>query len=600
MNFFGQLIQQATVKFRHRLSDIDALPQLTLLGIAIGFAAGGLIVAFRYAIELPLGQILPGNNENFEGLNIIWRFGLPLMGALIIATGLHYLQPRYRDVSVGHVLERLHNFQGRMPGINLVVQFIGGAISLITGQSVGREGPAVHLGASAGSLIGQKLNLPHNSLSTLIGCGVAAAISASFDTPVAGVIFAMEVVLMSYSITGFIPVMMASVCGALMSRATFGSEAFFTVTDVQLHGFWDIPFMIAAGFVIALFATLYIRLQLGFNRFSHYPIFGRVMAAGFLTAAIGVFFPEILGLGYDTINLSIEGKLGFSLLLAIALAKILTTSFSISMGIPGGLIGPQLFTGACLGGMIGLIGNYFFPEQFNNTSIYVLLGMAAMMGAVLNAPLAALMAVLELTYNPGIIFPSMLIIVVACVATRQLTRKEGIFVEHLNLNGTKLDVGPLQQVLGNIGVRSAMKTAFVETQPEVSHTVASNLLSNNPLWVVINTENENLLLRAADLAIAIKTLDNEHNENNELEYNVKNDKATPPASTDEVIIDLLEIPAQRFNLLPVPELSSLFEAKKILDKQPGNALFVTPQIQSTPNPKVVGIITQDTISNYYM
>ena len=220
--------RNALARFRHRLADIDALPQLTLLGIAIGCAAGLLIVLFRYAIELPLSYILPGNNENFEGLSHFWHFALPVAGALIIATGLHHLKDKDRSVSVGHVLERLHNFQGRMPLTNMIVQFIGGAISLITGQSVGREGPAVHMGASIASLIGQKLQLPNNSLSTLIGCGVAAAIAASFNTPVAGVIFAMEVVLMSYSITGFIPVMMASVCGALIARATFGDETFFT------------------------------------------------------------------------------------------------------------------------------------------------------------------------------------------------------------------------------------------------------------------------------------------------------------------------------------------------------------------------------------
>jgi len=600
MKLLGSLIQSTATKFRHSLADFDALPQLTLLGIIIGFSAGGLIVLFRYAIEVPLAYILSGNIENFEGLSPLWRFGLPMTGALIIATGLHYLKEKDRNVSIGHVLERLHNFQGRMPITNLFVQFIGGAISLITGQSVGREGPAVHLGASISSLIGQWLKLPNNSLSTLIGCGVAAAIAASFNTPVAGVIFAMEVVLMSYTITGFIPIMMASVCGALITRATFGSEVFFTVDNAELHGFLELPFMVIAGLIIALFATLYMRLQLGFNRFTHYPIFLRVMAAGLLTSIIGLFFPEILGLGYDTINLSLEGKISFSVLLAIALAKILATSFSISMGIPGGLIGPQLFIGACIGGMIGIVGNTFFPESITNSGIYVLLGMAAMMGAVLNAPLAALMAVLELTYSPGIIFPSMLIIVIACVVTRQLYKCDGIFVEQLNLNGTKLENGPLQQMLGNIGVRSAMKTAFVESPEEITLSAAKNLLDNNPLWILIKTKEEQILLRAADLAIALKLFEDEQKKITDEKNAKENIGKVNTNEMPEHSFDLLEIPAQRYNLAPITELSSLFEAKKLLDKNPGSALFVTPQIQVTPEPKVIGIISQETISNYYM
>lgn len=589
MQVLAKLIQSVVTRFRHRLADFDALPQLTLLGILIGCAAGLLIIAFRFAIELPLSYILNEHNENFENLSLIWRFSLPMIGAFVIATGLHFLKENHRNVSIGHVLERLHNFQGRMPVVNLIVQFFGGVISLITGQSVGREGPAVHLGASISSLIGQWLKLPNNSLSTLIGCGVAAAIAASFNTPVAGVIFSMEVVLMSYSIIGFIPIMMASVCGALIARATFGTEVFFTVNDAQLHGFFEIPFMIAAGIIIALFATLYMRLQLGFNRFNHYPIFLRVMAAGLLTSVIGLAFPEILGLGYDTINLSLEGKLSFSLLLAIALAKILATSFSISMGIPGGLIGPQLFIGACIGGMIGICGHYFFPDNINNSGIYVLLGMAAMMGAVLNAPLAALMAVLELTYSPGIIFPSMLIIVVACVITRQLYDCDGIFVEQLNLIGTKLESGPLQQMLGNIGVRSAMKTAFTQCTDKITVQSANQLLGSNPLWIVVNSDTSTILLRAADLAVAVKAVDD-----------AEQIDTSESSKTKNNVIDLLEIPGQRFNLLPITELSSLFEAKKILDKKPGSALFVTPQIQVTPGQQVLGIITQETINNYYL
>jgi H+/Cl- antiporter ClcA len=592
MPSLNSLFKNRLTNFRHRLADFDALPQLTLLGIIIGCAAGVLLVLFRLAIEIPLNFFLPGDNENFEGLASHWHFALPVIGASIIALGMHIINPRFHQVSVGHVLERLHNFQGRMPFTNLLVQFIGGIISLVTGQSVGREGPAVHIGASTGSLIGQWLKLPNNSLSTLIGCGVAAGISASFNTPVAGVIFAMEVVLMSYSITGFIPIMMASVCGSLISRAVFGDETFFTIEDAQLHGLLEIPFMIVAGLIIALFATLYMRLQLGFNRFTHYPITLRIMAAGLLTGCVGFFFPEILGLGYDTISKSIDGQISLQILLAIALAKILVTSFSISMGIPGGLIGPQLFIGACIGGIVGLVGSGIFPESISNNGIYVLLGMAAMMGAVLNAPLAALMAVVELTYHPGIIFPSMLIIVIACVVTRQLYRCDGIFVEQLNLSGTQLDVGPLQQVLGNIGVRSAMKTAFVEANENILVSQVKHLLANNPLWIVIKTEDDLILLRAAELALHLKSLEETIEERTEESEN----KTELPQDTQ---IDLLEIPAKRLNLMAISELDTLFEAKKLLDKNPGTALFVTPQIQVTPEKKILGIITNDTITNYY-
>ena len=249
-------IKKAINQFRHSLAGIDALPQLTIIGTLIGFCVGGLIVVFRLLIDIPLGLWLPNHNENFESLPSHLHFIIPVVGSLIIALGLYYIPRKYRDVSVGNVLERFHNFQARMPAGNFFVQFFGGILCLISGQSVGREGPAVHLGASAASILGQWLKLPNNSLRTLVGCGVAAAIAASFDTPVAGVIFAMEVVLMSYSIVGFMPIMMASVCGALVARLTFGDVAFFTATDLHMHGLWELPIMVVAGLVIGRFATL--------------------------------------------------------------------------------------------------------------------------------------------------------------------------------------------------------------------------------------------------------------------------------------------------------------------------------------------------------
>jgi len=567
--------------FRHRLAYIDALPQLTFLGFIIGLTVGLVITLFRVMINWPLAQLLPIHGENFEALSREWHFLLPVIGAIIIGVSMQLLPAKYREVSVGHVLTRLHNFQGRMPGANFIVQFIGATISLITGQSVGREGPAVHLGASAASIVGQWMNLPNNSLRTLIGCGVAAAIAASFNTPVAGVIFALEVLLIEYTIAGFIPIIMASVCGSVVTRIFFGEELFFSIPVMQMQGLLEIPFMVFGGLVIALFATLYMRLQFTFNYLQKYPISLRIIAAGIATGSIALFYPQILGLGYDTLNQVIDGQLSLNLLLMIAGAKLLATSFSISMGVPGGLIGPQLLIGACIGGALGIVGNTLFPDSTSNTGFYVLLGMAAMMGAVLNAPLAALMAVLEMTYTPGVIFPSMLIIVIACVITRQLFRCDGIFLEQLKKNGTSLTSGPAHQTLSRIGVRSVMDTSFVRCRYTVAYDQAHTLLTHKPMWIVIEEiDKEKYLLRAADFA---KYLDN----------------APEEVLTLEQDIDLLEIPAQRYKLAPVSEQASLFEAKRQLDYDNSDALYVARQPSNPVTSAVMGIITHNTIENCY-
>jgi hypothetical protein len=332
--------------------------------------------------------------------------------------------------------------------------------------------------------------------------------------------------------------------------------------------------MIAVGFSIGVFATLYMRLHLFFNRFSHHPISARILIAGVATGCMAFFIPQILGLGYDTVNLALEGKLGVSTLAILVFAKILATSFSVGMGLPGGLIGPQLFIGACIGALIGTLMNSLFPDS-STSSFYVLLGMAAMMGAVINAPLAALMAVVELTYNPSIIFPSMLVIVIACLTTRQLFKCEGIFVELLAANNHSLDSSPSQQQLSNMGVRSIMQTAFIQSKSTISVKQASRILNNKPLWIIVGTGDTMILLRAANIASYIS------------------------AGNTVEPIDLLAIPGKHLKLSPIHELATLYEAKQTLIKQQTDALYVVPVSNTQPTPTILGIITHNTIDLHY-
>jgi CIC family chloride channel protein len=613
-------------RFRLSLHKVDALPQLTFVGIIIGLVAGGLVVGFRLLIDSTLYRLLPIHIENFEALSPLHAFLFPLVGATSLAIIFYYIPKKHNDLSVGYVLERFHNYQGNIPLVNVLLQFFTSAISLISGQSVGREGPAVYLGAGIASALGRWCRLPHNSLRTLIGCGVAAAIAASFNTPIAGVIFAMEVVLMSYSIVGFIPIMMASVCGALITRIVFGEDMLFTFSGFAMHGLWELSLMVAVGFIIGIVATIYMRLQLAFMRFSHFPVVIKIMLAGLLTSCSALVAPEILGLGYDTVNLLLNSHLAIYTLCIILAAKIIVTSFSVAMGIPGGLIGPQLFIGACAGAIVGTLINGIFPDSVSNTGFYVLLGMAAMMGAVINAPLAALMAVLELTYNPSLIFPSMLIIVVSCITTRLLFKCDGIFIEQLRVTGKSLDTSPSQQILSSIGVASVMNTTMVICEQLVTVTTAKKALIDNPLWIVIrltpesthvNSDNANntiydssaVLLKAADLATYISQQSERLNHKCQQTTETIIDAPLEQINTyTEQKIDLLNIPAQRFTLAPIHSLATLYEAKKTMKQTQTDALYVVPpiavtrhrpRIKNQSNTLILGIITRQAINTHY-
>ncbi|WP_439135740.1 chloride channel protein [Pseudomaricurvus sp.] len=580
--------QELLDTFRHRLAHLDALPQLTILGFLCGLAAAGVITVFRLLIDVPLHLSLGTGSQDFESLPDHWLFLLPVIGALIIGLMLHFIPKENRQVSIGHVLERLHNHQGKLPAINWVVQFFGGILTLLSGQSMGREGPAAHLGAGVASQLGQWLRLPNNCLRTLVGCGVASAIAASFNTPMAGVIFSMEVILMGYSIAGFIPVMMASVTGAAVGRLVFGQEPAFTVVPLQMESLSALPIVAIAGLVIAVFAALFIRLQLMFNKQQRYPVILRMLTAGVVTGVLALWTPQILGVGYDTIDAVMHGQLALPLLLSIVVAKLIATSVSGGLGMPGGLIGPMLFIGAMLGAAIGTVANMLLPESGANPGFYVLLGMGAMMAAVMNAPLAALITVFELTHNPHTIFPTMLIVVVAVITTRQLFRCEGIFIAQLEANGYSLSHGPIRQALDRVGVRSVMETKFLRCTNRMTLAQLRQRLQQHPAWLVVDEpDHEKYLLAAADVSTYLENL-------NETDDDTA-DKTAPDENED---IKLLDIPGRQWLLKPIHQQASLFEAQQQLNQHKADALYVEREGVTWLSP-VIGVITKEHIDNYY-
>ena len=564
---------QTAEHWRNRLAHVDALPQLSLLGLLTGILAGSLILAFRLTVEFPLAQWLPANGENFEGLSPQWRFFLPLAGALTLGLILRKVSTASRETGVGHVLDRFHNHQGHLPLRNLLTQFAGGALALLSGQSAGREGPAVHLGAASASQLGLWLKLPNNSLRPLVACGVAAAIAASFNTPMAGVIFAMEVVLMEYTIVGFIPVILAAVAGTALTQLVFGPDIVFTEGISPAIGLFELPVMAGLGLLVALAAVAYIRLHSASARLSRrWPLLARFALAGLIGALGGLWVPQIMGMGYDTIAAAMAGELSWPLLLAVLVTKLAVTALVIGLGIPGGVIGPTLVMGACLGGVAGSAA-LLLPMTVSDAGVYVILGMAAMMAAVLNAPLAAMVAILELTYNPGIIFPGLLVVVMACLTSRWLFRCDSLFAVLLEQEGKSNRPKLMQQLLSRTGVRSLLNRNFLPTQACIEPAEAKTLLKANPTWILI--EEPKLLLRPADLVQYLEWEDLE-------------------AQTIGTTINLLEIPGQRLQMAKIEPGASLYQAWQTLKKAQVDALYVM-----APTGSIGGIITREQIEAYY-
>lgn len=578
-----QRFRTAFHQFRYSLSFVEALPQLTFLGLLVGLLTGLIIIGFRLCIEWPLSHFLPAGPDSFEGLSPGTRVTVICGGTIALYLLLKLAGKARSEVSVGHVLDRLHNFQGSMPASNWYVQFVGGFLSIVTGQSVGREGPAIHLGAGVSSRLARWLRLPHNSRYTLVACGVAAAIAASFDTPMAGVIFAMEVILMEYTIIGFVPVILASVTGAALSQAVFGDTAPLLTSQNDLESLLELPVVVAAGFFIALAAAAFIRLHIRVIRLGHWPLSLRLCCAAALTSAIAYYVPEVMGLGYDTINRAVAGEMPPHLLLLVAVAKLVATAVAVGLGVPGGVIGPTLVMGACIGGAFGYGVQLLYSTATADPGFYVILGMAGMMAAVLNAPLAALVAVLELSYNPHMIFPSMLVIVIACVSTRYFFKLDGIYLEQLKSTGRTVAFRPAQQALKKAGVAQGMITDVTYTNRRIDYDQAKALLTKKPQWLVLDFNEQGtrdkVALNAADLAAYL-------------------DEAPVEVLSLAEEIDLLGIRARRLILSPIHEAASLWEALEALRNTRVEGLYVA-RVDNPLTASIRGIVTTESITNFY-
>lgn len=576
-------------KLRLQLSAQDALAPLLGMALLTGIAAGLVTVGFRLLSESPSRLYLPMPDQ-FEALPPIWRFALPVMGALVLAAMYHLLKPSRRHTGVVHVLDRLHNHQAQMPASNAVLQFLAGSVALLSGQSVGREGPAVHLGAASGSLLARQLKLPNNSVRSLLGCGVAAAIAASFNTPLAGVVFAMEVVMLEYSVVGFLPVILAAVIGSTVSQLVFGSEPAFTVPAIQLNSLAEMPVLFFFAIVIGCLAGAFIHIQRRLAPLQRSTPAVRFLTAGVATGVIAIWVPEVLGAGYDTLEKAILGELALTVLVIIVVAKFATTLLASSLGIPGGVIGPSLFLGACLGGIAGALTNLWLGEGVASPGFYAMVGMAAMMAALLNAPLAALLAILELTYNPNVLFPGMLMIVVACLVSRHFFQTEGIFQETLRSLDKSGTPSWRQQMLSRIGVASVMERRFTIAPQKISEQEASRLIAPGPQWIVIALPEEPApqLLRAADLASFLQRLQEAR----------KQDREDKDEGADEPI-DLLKLPGERLQLAPLNWRGTLLEAQLKLEKSGAGGLYVHRSLKPALDNNVAGIILPLHIDNFY-
>ncbi len=460
---------------------------LSVLALVIGVAAGLAETVFRTAIALvqELGYGFSSEKVASLAAELPWwqLLLVPTVGGLLIGCFIHFFMPDRRPQGVAQVIESSALHGGRMSLTLGIKAALVSAASIGVGASVGREGPIVHLGASLGAWVSKRLHLGRSLSRTLLGCGVAAAVAASFNAPIAGTFFALEVVVGHYAISAFAPIVIASVAGTIVSRIQYGDFPAFILPDTwTIVSFWEFPAFALLGVVSALAAVLFMRSVMFTEDVVErigIPPWAQPAAGGLVVGVIALGFPQVLGVGYEATDAALSARYELWLLIALVVTKTAATAVSLGCRFGGGVFSPSLFIGAMVGGAFGIIATSAFPELSSGHGAYTMIGMGAVAGAVLGAPISTILMIFELTNDYTLTIGVMVATAVASIITHQ-TFGRSFFAWQLERRGVVIKGGQELGLLRSIKVGSVLDGTYETVNPETDLQTVRERLQEAP------------------------------------------------------------------------------------------------------------------------
>jgi CIC family chloride channel protein len=442
---------------------------LVVLALVIGVGGGLGAIVFRYMIlgvtELATGRADPSvagrvGNPHLPGLGVWYLLLVPVIGGLIYGPIVARFAPEARGHGVPEVMLAVSRLGGRIRPQVPFVKSVASALCIGTGGSVGREGPIVQIGSALGSVLGQAARVSDQRLRLLVACGAGAGISATFNAPIAGVFFALEVILRDFETQSFGVVVLSSITAAAVGRAAFGSTAFLHLPTFGVPSSVEYPLFAVLGVLAAVWGVVFIRVLYGSedlaDRIWRGPEWLRPGIGGLLLGLLLIALPEMYGVGYPVLERAVDGRYAAGFLIVLLVGKTFATSLTMSIGGSGGVFAPSLFMGAMLGSAYGQAIHSLFPHASSSAGAYGLVGMGAVFAASARAPITAVLIIYELTGEYSTILPLMLAIVLATAISARLS-PDTIYTLKLRRRGidAQLRIRPL---LADVLVRDAMNT----------------------------------------------------------------------------------------------------------------------------------------------
>ena len=443
--------------------------QFWLIAMIIGILAGFAALFFRKGITALQGAVYGAEDVDYLhsfAATLPWYVLLlvPVLGGLIVGIILHRFTPDGRVRSVADVIEGAALRDGRVEVREGLASACASFLTLSTGGSSGREGPVVHIAGMISTWISDRIRADGVTGRDLLGCAVAAAVSASFNAPIAGALFAMEVVLRHFSVNTFAPIVVASVAGTVINRLEYGDVTEFVLaTPGALQFYVELPAFLILGLICGVVAVVLMRSIFVTDRLGSavqsalgVPRWLRPTAAGFLLGMIAIWFPHIIGVGYETTVLALSGQLLLSQAILFTIVKVAAVSITMGGRMGGGVFSPSLMVGALTGLAFGLIATNLLPDVSGTHTLYAFAGMGAVAAAVLGAPISTTLIVFELTGDWQIGLAVMVSVSMSTALASRLVDRS-FFLTQLEKRDIHCAAGPQAYLLGTLRVGKVMR-----------------------------------------------------------------------------------------------------------------------------------------------
>ncbi|MFT6227003.1 MAG: CIC family chloride channel protein [Paracoccaceae bacterium] len=449
------------------LRDGPSALQFWLIALLVGIVAGYAAIGFRVAISsiqtVIYGADDPHLHSRIEMLDWMWVLTVPILGGLAVGLILWLFTDDGKAASVSNVIEAAALKGGRGPIRSGLASAAASIITLSTGGSTGREGPVVHLASLIASWVSTRIDASNMTGRDLLGCAVAAAVSASFNAPIAGALFAMEVILRHFALHAFAPIVIASVAGTTISRLHMGDVTEFRLPEHSLAFYQELPAFLLLGIVcgfaaVAMMRAIFFAEAVG-DRVqvrTGMPGWLRPAVSGAMLGAIAIWFPHIIGVGYETTSRALTSGIGLHEAIIFAIIKVIAVAITFAGRMGGGVFSPSLMLGALTGLAFGYVSVTIFPSVSGSEALYALAGTGAVAAAVLGAPVSTIMIIFELTGDWQAGIAVMTSVSMATVVSARMV-DQSFFLTQLAKRGIRLAVGAQAWLPGTISVRDVMR-----------------------------------------------------------------------------------------------------------------------------------------------